>query len=231
MANHLDLEEQEQLDQLKHFWQQYGNLITWCLIVVLAAVAAWNGYHYWQRSQSVQAAAMFDEVERVARSGDLQKTERAFSDMKERFASTTYAQQAGLLVAQTSYAAGKVEAAKAALTWVVEKSNDQGLSSIARLRLSGMLIESKAYDEALKLLADDIAEEFTALAADRRGDIHLAQGKRLEAKAEYQKAFQALDERTEYRRLVLVKLSALGVNPENAVADGNGSPVKTEGSK
>jgi predicted negative regulator of RcsB-dependent stress response len=36
MATHLDLEEQEQLDQLKHFWNQYGNLITWVLVIVLA---------------------------------------------------------------------------------------------------------------------------------------------------------------------------------------------------
>ncbi|OGB34185.1 MAG: hypothetical protein A3F78_20465 [Burkholderiales bacterium RIFCSPLOWO2_12_FULL_61_40] len=231
MANHLDLEEQEQLDQLKHFWQQYGNLITWGLIVVLGTVAAWNGYQYWQRSQSIQASAMFDEVEKVVQSGDLQKTERAFSDMKERFASTTYAQQAGLMVAQSAYAAGNTEAAKAALTWVAEKSGDKGFSSIARLRLSGMLVESKAYDEALELLAGNIGEEFTALAADRRGDIYLAQGKKLEAKSEYQKAFKALDERVEYRRLVLVKLNALGGEPEIAVADGNSSSVKMEGSK
>jgi len=50
MAQHLDLEEQEQLDELKHFWKQYGNLITWALIAVLSAFAAWNGYQYWQRS-------------------------------------------------------------------------------------------------------------------------------------------------------------------------------------
>jgi len=174
---------------------------------------------------------MFDEVEKVVQSGDLQKTERAFSDMKERFASTTYAQQAGLMVAQSAYAAGNTEAAKAALTWVAEKSGDKGFSSIARLRLSGMLVESKAYDEALELLAGNIGEEFTALAADRRGDIYLAQGKKLEAKSEYQKAFKALDERVEYRRLVLVKLNALGGEPEIAVADGNSSSVKMEGSK
>ncbi len=61
MANHLDLEEQEQLDQLKHFWKQYGNPITWLLIVVLGSVAGWNFYQYWQRSQASQAAIMFDE--------------------------------------------------------------------------------------------------------------------------------------------------------------------------
>lgn len=231
MANHLDLEEQEQLDQLKHFWKQYGNWITWSLIVVLGAVAAWNGYQFWQRNQSVQAAAMFDEVERVARSGDLQKTERAFSDMKERFASTTYAQQAGLLVAKTSYAAGNVDAAKAALAWVAEKSRDKGYVSIARLRLSGILLEAKAYDEALGSLTSDISEEFGALVADRRGDIFAAQGKKPEAKLEYQKAFRQFEERSEYRRLVEVKLNALGGDQTNAIAAPVGGASKTEGSK
>ena len=52
-----------------------------------------------------------------------------------------------------------------------------------------------------------------ALAADRRGDIFAAQGKKAEAKAEYEKAYKELDERAEYRRLVEVKLNALGVDP------------------
>lgn len=213
MANHLDLEEQEQLDQLKHFWKQYGNLITWGLIVVLGAVAAWNGYHAWQRNQSVQAAAMFDEVEKVVRSGDAQKAERAFSDMKDRFAKAAYTQQAGLLVAKMAYEAGKVDAAKATLNWLAENAADKGYASVARLRLSAILIDAKAYDDALKILSTGIAEEFSALADDRRGDVYTLQGKRAEAKAEYQKAFKAFDEQSEYRRLVVVKLNALGVDP------------------
>jgi len=44
MSKHLDLEEQEQLDQLKHFWNKYGNVITWLLIVVMGSYAGWNGY-------------------------------------------------------------------------------------------------------------------------------------------------------------------------------------------
>lgn len=83
MAKHLDLEEQEQLDELRHFWKTYGNLITWLLIAVLGTFAAWNGYQYWQRSRAVQAAALFDEVERAASAGDLSRLERAFGDMKD----------------------------------------------------------------------------------------------------------------------------------------------------
>ncbi|MDE2416733.1 MAG: tetratricopeptide repeat protein [Burkholderiales bacterium] len=210
MANHLDLEEQEQLDELKHFWKQYGNAITWCLIAVLGAIAAWNGFQYWQRTQAAQAAAMYDEVEKVARSGDSAKLERAFGDMKDRFASTTYAQQAALLVAKSQYKAGQIESAKAALNWAAEKSSDKGYASIARLRLAAILMDAKAYDEALKVLDSGIGESFLALQADLRGDIFLAQGKKTEARAEFAKAYKAFEERSDYRRLVEVKLNALG---------------------
>lgn len=231
MANHLDLEEQEQLDQLKHFWKQYGNLITWALILVLGAFASWNFYQYWQRNQATQAAAMFDEVERVVMSGDTTKTDRVFSDIKDRFASTTYAQQAGLLVAKQYYSAGKVDAAKAALGWVADKSTDPGYQAIAKLRLAGILIDTKAFDEALKLLSGSFPTSFDALVADRKGDIFLLQGKKAEAAAEYEKAFKNLAERNEYRRLVEVKLNALGVDPNSSSETRRGIVVATEGKK
>jgi len=218
MANHLDLEEQEQLDQLKHFWNQYGNLISWVLIAILGSVAAWNGYQYWQRSQAVQAAAMFDEVERVVRSGDIQKSERAFADMKERFASTTYAQQAGLLLAKVAFDGGKADVAKAALTWVADNAADKGYASTARLRLAAVLIDAKALDEAMAVLNKGVSEEFQPLLADRKGDIFMLQGKKAEAKAEYEKAYKALDERSEYRNMVEIKLGALGGNVAAATA-------------
>lgn len=215
MANQLDLEEQEQLDQIKYFWKQYGNLITWALIVVLGAFAGWNFYQYWQRSQAMQAAAMYDEVERVVASADAAKIDRVFADMKERFASTTYAQQAGLLVAKQYYNAGNTEAAKAALGWVADKSSDAGYLALAKLRLAGILVESKAFDEALKQLSGSFPASFDGLVADRKGDILLLQGKRSQAVAEYEKAFRSLDEGTEYRRLVEVKLNSLGVEPQS----------------
>lgn len=213
MAQHLDLEEQEQLDELKHFWKQYGNLLTGALIAVLSAFAAWNGYQYWQRSQAVQAAVMYDEIERAAKSGDMARIDRSLVEMKEGFSSTTYAQQAGLLAAKVYYDKGNMDASRAALSWVAEKATDSGYQSIAKLRLAGILLEKKAYDEALQQLAGGFSKDFSALVADRRGDIFQAQGKKAEAKAEYEKAYKAFDERAEYRRLVEFKLNALGVDP------------------
>ncbi|MEI8029060.1 MAG: tetratricopeptide repeat protein [Comamonadaceae bacterium] len=222
MANQLDLEEQEQLDQLKHFWQQYGNAITWALILVLGAFASWNFYQYWQRSQATQAAAMYDEVERVVKSADAAKIDRVFADIKDRFGSTTYAQQAGLLVAKQYYGAGNIEASKAALAWVADKSSDAGYQAIAKLRLAGVLMEAKAFDEALKQLNGSFPANFEALVADRKGDVYRLQGNRAQALAEYEKAYKSFDDRTEYRRLVEVKLNSLGVDPQGAAAARDG---------
>jgi len=224
MANHLDLEEQEQLDQIKHFWKQYGNAITWALIVILAGFASWNFYNYWQRSQATQAAALFDEVERSIQSGDMAKIDRVFTDMKERFASTSYAQQSGLLVAKQYVVAGKLDAAKSALTWVAEKSSDAGYQSVAKLRLSGLFMESKNYDSALSQLSGTFPAGFEALVADRKGDILMLQGNKPLALAEYEKAYKLFDARAEYRRLVEVKLNALGVDVQarDQVATANG---------
>jgi predicted negative regulator of RcsB-dependent stress response len=212
MANQLDLEEQEQLDQLKHFWAQWGNLITGVLTLVLAAFAAWNGYQWWQRNQSAQASAMYDTLEEAARAKDTAKLDRALADMKDKFAGTTYAQQGALLAAKTYYEAGKADAAKAALAWVAEKSSDEGYQALARLRLAGLLLDAKSYDEALAQLAGNFPVGFDGLVADRKGDIYLLQGKKDQAKEQYQKAYKAFDERSQYRPLVEFKLNSLGVN-------------------
>lgn len=213
MANNLDLEEQEQLDQLKHFWKQYGNWITWALIVVLGVFAGWNFYQRWQQGQASQAAALYDELERVANAGDITKLDRVIGDMKEKFPATAYAHQAAFLSAKAYFEAGKIEQSKASLSWVAEKSSDPGYQSIAKLRLAAVLFESKAYDEALKQLNGSFPDEFAALVADRKGDIFSMQGKKPESIAEYERAYKAFGDRAEYRRLVEVKLNALGVNP------------------
>ena len=220
MANQLDLEEQEQLDQLKHFWSQYGNLITWLLIVVLSSVAAWNGYQYWQRKQAAQAAALFDEMGKSISAGDMAMAQRTFSDMKERYPGTAYAQQAALALAKLASDTGQADTAKAALQWVAEKSSDEGYVGIAQLRLANLQFAAKDYEQALRTLDTVKGDAFAALVADRRGDIYMQQGLREQAKTAYALAYQKLEERSQYRRLVQVKLNALGVEPQE--------PAKTD---
>jgi len=221
MATHLDLEEQEQLDQLKAFWKQYGNLITWLLILVLGGYAAWNGWNLYQRDQGAKAGSLYDELDRAAQTGDSDRATRIFADMKERYPRTTFTQQAGLVAARVAAEKGQYDAASASLAWVADKAGDDEYRAIARLRLAGLLLDTKKYEEALKQVdAVSGGPEFIALANDRRGDILLAQGKSAEAQAAYLKAWTAMDPKLDYRRVVEAKLNMLGVQPAAAAASG-----------
>ena len=229
MAKHFDLEEQEQLDQLKHFWAKYGSPITWLLVLVLGAFAAWNGYQLWERRQSAQASALYDEVERAAQSGDVALLERAGADMRQRFGRTTFASQAALLEARVLDEKSKPEAAIASLRWLMDNGADDGYKAVARLRLAALLLETKAYDDALKALSGNVPASFEALVADRKGDVLLAQGKRAEARAEFTRAHDRVEPGSELRQLIEIKLNALGVDP--MTLKGNAPTGATEKAK
>lgn len=211
MASHLDLEEQEQLDQLKAFWKRWGNLITWVLTAALAAFAAWQGWQWRERNQAAEASAMYSEFDRALAAQDADKAAAAAADLRNSYAKTGYAAQAGLQAAKLLLDKGKVDVAKQNLTWVAEQGSEPAYRDLARLRLAGLQLDAKAYDEASKTLDAIKSPEFAALVADRRGDALLLQDKRDAAKAEYQKALAGLEKTQDYRRVIEAKLATLGV--------------------
>lgn len=223
MAKALDLEEQEQLDQIKHFWKKYGNLISWVLIVVLGSFAAWNAYQYWQRDQAAKAAVLFDEVERAVTAGDVARVERSLADMKDKFGGTHYAHQSALLAAKALQDKDKGDAARAALKWVAEGAPDPAYRDIARLRLSALLMDQGSNDEALAQLSAPFTPAMAGLAADLRGDVLQAKGQKAEALSAYQSAWQLLADSPDYRRLVQAKLNALGQDPQADSATATGT--------
>lgn len=208
---HYDLEEQEQLAQIKHFWNRYGNLIAGVLIVVFGGIAAFNGWNYWQRTQASKAAVLFDEVEKAAQAKDQDRLDRSLTDIREQFGKTVPAAQAALLAAATWADLGQADKAKAALQWVAESSKDGAYQGIARVRLAGLALDAKAWEEAHRWLDFAFPDALKPLAADRQGDVWALQGEVEKAKASYQTAWETMDKATEYRRLVSVKLAALGV--------------------
>ena len=205
-----DLEEQEQLATLKAWWNQYGNLLTWLLIIVLAAYAAWTGWNYYQRTQAAQAGQLYEELQKAVTSRDNGRVQRAATDMTARFGRTAYAQMAALAAAKSAFDANDMKTAKAQLQWVVDNGSTDEYKAIAQIRLAGILLDEKAYDDALKLLAGDFPAQFAGLVADRKGDILVAQSKTDDARAAYKTALEKTDEKNPARQLIQLKLDALG---------------------
>lgn len=215
MSNHLDLEEQEQLEQLKAFWGQYGNAITLALVLIFTAFAAWNGYHYWQRQQSSQAAALYDEVDRLAQSGDYLTAQRAFDELAKRYPGTAYAQQSALALAKMAVQSSKPDVAMTALRWAAESGSDTALATVARLRWAALLIDAKDWTAAATVLqTDPVDAEFLVAVLDRRGDALIGKGEKSAAIESYKKAMERAVGKVDMQRMIRIKLNALGVDVE-----------------
>lgn len=223
MATHLDLEEQEQLDQLKAFWNRYGNWITAVVVIAVGIYLGWLGWNAYQRDQGAKAGAMYDELDRAAQAGSVDSSMRIFNDMKDRYPRTAFTGQAGLLAAKAAVDKGQPEAARASLAWVADNASEDAYRSVAHLRLAGIMLDEKRFAEALKQLDRVSQPEFKALAADRRGDVLQAEGKPDAATAAYREAWAAMDPKLDYRRVVEAKLNVLGVNPAAAGAGASGA--------
>jgi len=144
--------------------------------------------------------------------------QRAWADLQERAGRTAQAQQGALRVAQVLHDAGQTAPAQAALRVVVERSGDDPLVAVARLRLAALALDARQFDEARQLASQPVPPAFEGLRADRLGDVHLAAGDAEQARSAYRQAYAALGGDADLRRLVEAKLNALGVDPTQSPA-------------
>jgi predicted negative regulator of RcsB-dependent stress response len=206
----LDLEEQEQLDALKQFWKQYGALIVTLAFLALATFAGVKGWTYYQRGQSQQASVLFGKLEEAVRKNDVSQVGSLGAEIIDKFGSTAYGPMAALLVAKNNYENGDAAAAAQRLQWAIDKAKDDETAALARLRLAGVRLDEKKYDDALALLDAKHAQAFVPLYADLRGDVLAAQGKAAEARAAYRLALEKSPPNSNYRNVIQIKLDALG---------------------
>jgi len=206
----LDLEEQEQLDALKQFWKQYGTLIITLAFLALATFAGVKGWNYYQRGQSEQASVLFGKLEEAVRKNDVAQTGSLGAEIIDKYGSTAYGPMAALLLAKTSHDNGDPAAAATRLLWAIDKARDDETAALARLRLAGIRLDEKKYDEALALLDAKHSQAFAPLYSDLRGDVLAAQGKPAEARAAYKQALEKSLPNSNYRNVVQIKLDALG---------------------
>jgi predicted negative regulator of RcsB-dependent stress response len=204
-----DLEEQEQLAALKAWWKEHGGAVALGAMLVAAAVGAWNGWLWYQRSQSVQAAALYDVLQKAARANDLKATREAAGSILEDFPRSAYAPLAALVSAKVQFQAGDLKTARAQLQWAVDHAKGDEVRAIAALRLTSVLLDDKEPDAALKVLEVEPPPSFEALYASLRGDILSVQKKPAEARAAYKAALQKADPGP-LRETLRLKLEALG---------------------
>lgn len=203
-------EEQEQIAQLRHFWQRWGTWISAAALAVAVAIAAYYGWQWWQNDQAAKAAAAYEQVQAALQSNDPDKIAAAWAAMQQQVPDSTYAGMAALAVAKALHDAGRNVPAEQALQWAIDHASSDAVKAVARLNLANLRIDAKQYAQAQALLSTVPERSFTPLFDWRRGDLAALQGQRDAARKAFEAALAALPADAPERAAITARLQSVG---------------------
>ena len=207
-----DLEEQEQIAQIKAWWAQYGNLVVTVLLVLSLGFAGWQGWSRYRNASADEASALYFDIQQAVAGDDAVQARKIAGEIISRHGGTVQAQLGALLSAGMQFRKNDLDNARPPLEWAADKGKDAFLRDLARLRLAAVLMQQGAPDEALARLQPVPEGPLRARFEDLRGDALATQGKPAEARAAWKAAFEALGKASENARLrdaVRIKLESL----------------------
>ncbi len=198
--------EEQQLEAIKRFWNEYGKAIVGGVVLGLAVLYGFRFYQAEQRGSAELASTRFSQlIEQRAdnASEDWLAQAQGFIDGGKK---DTYAVMAALLAAKDAVTLQQYDKAEAQLNWVLAQAKEPSLLALAQLRLARLQREQGKLDEALVTLAKPVPASFIALQAELKGDILAQANKPGDAKAAYQ---QALEHAGQNTQLLQIKLDDL----------------------
>jgi len=206
----LDLEEQEQVDEAKAWWNQHGSKVIWGVTLFLLAAAGWRGWDTWTHNQAAEASMAFDKAVQAASMNDQKSAKAAAAQVMENQPRSAYAAPAAWLAGRINYDAGDIKSARAQYEFALEHARDDGVRQLARLRLAALHFEEKNLPEARKMLEGEFDAAFQGLVAQLKGDVLVAEGKTEEARSAYKLALEKLGDKSSLKPLVEIRLDGLG---------------------
>ncbi len=189
--------EEEQLAQIKDWWQRNGKPLVLGAVIALVLVFGWQFWQKHQINQAQSASVVYQQLLGAAlESGEADAAEvsRLGNLLKKDFAGTHYAQYGSLFVAKVAVESGRLDEAASELRAIVDKPADKTLEELARQRLARVLAAQDKADEAIKLLDGKVDAAFVASREELRGDLLVQLGRNDEAHAAYSKAKESLSQ-------------------------------------
>jgi len=180
-------DDEAQVEQLRRWWNENWKALAAGLVIGLGGIYGWDAWQGAKTRQSEQASQIYQDLKKAKPEDANGLADKLQSD----FASTPYAAHAALFMAEKAAEKNDWAGAQQRLEWAVKHSDDDGMVKVAKLRLARVLWQQNKPEEALKQLDTKDGDAFAALYQELRGDIKLAQGDKVAARAAYQKALES----------------------------------------
>lgn len=205
-----DLQEQEQIDNLKALWKQWGSLAMTVLLAVVLGIVGSKAWHSYKQGRAEAASLEYTALEKSLQTQDLNKAKTQLTHLKSEFAASPYTSRAALLLAQSLVGSKDLKAAQEQLQWVLQQTKEEDLKDLTRMRLASVQLDQKQYADALKTLEAKPADVYMASFAELKGDILLASGKAAEAAKAYEIAINKTDKASPQHQFLQLKVDVLG---------------------
>lgn len=189
--------ENEEVEELKSFWNSYGKPVFFGVLLAIVIVAVWKFWENRQITNKVKEAQNY-QLLIFAMSQPLDKVNEAdvisiVDQLQKVNPDSYYAQYAKFYLAKLAVSQNKLDDAVKALQSVLDKPADAAVAELARERLARVLLAQNKADEAFALLQAPVEKEFVVTREELKGDVLLKQGKLDDAREAYKLALKTAE--------------------------------------
>ncbi len=198
----IDNTEEEQVEQIKKWWNNNGKQIIAGAVIGLAGIFGWNTYTDYQDNQSLKARSLY--LNYASDSNNL----GAYDKLTTDFSSSTYSDQAILLMAKYLFDAGSYAQALGVIKPLINNTSPV-IANSAALRTASIHLQLGQHEQALSILEGQSDNDFSGLVYNLMGDIYLDLGNHAEAQKYYSLAIDNVTENSNLTQLIQIKLDDL----------------------
>ena len=185
-----DLEEQEQMENLKAFWERWGKLIIGLTVLAVVGVLGWKGYAYYLNKQSEKASQIYQTYATALQKKDA-AADAMLANLQADYRQSRYTALASLDAAQVALSEQQWDKALVPLQWLLSNGSLEN-QAVARLQIADILAQTAKNDEALKMLETVPAPEFTIAFANKKADLYLLMNNNAKARESIEVAIKAV---------------------------------------
>ena len=198
----IDNTEEEQVEQIKKWWNSNGKQIIAGAVIGLAGIWGWNTYSDYQDKQSLNARSLY--LSYASDSNNLGAYDRLTTD----FSSSSYSDQAILLMTKYLFDAGSYTQALGVIKPLINNPSSV-IANTSVLRAASIYLQLGQHDQALLILEEQSEDGFSSLIYNLMGDIYLDLGSREKAQNYYSLAIDNVTENSNLTQLIQIKLDDL----------------------